>query len=85
MKFEVHIDATPAEARAFLGLPDLSPVHEVWVKRLTKLAEDGPGMQDWQKMMQSWMGGMPGMDSWQKMLGAMMQSQAGKSSKDNKD
>lgn len=76
MKFEVEIEATPAEARAFLGLPDLTPLHEAWVERMKAFTFDGPSADDWQKLMQSWTGGVPGvsegLEAWQKlMLSAM--------------
>ncbi|MEO7470377.1 MAG: DUF6489 family protein, partial [Sphingobium limneticum] len=28
MKVTVDVDCTPAEARAFLGLPDVTPIHD---------------------------------------------------------
>lgn len=32
MKVSVDVDCTPAEARAFLGLPDVTPIHDKYVK-----------------------------------------------------
>lgn len=32
MKVTVDVDCTPAEARSFLGLPDVSPIHDKYVK-----------------------------------------------------
>ncbi len=34
MKVTVDVDCTPAEARAFLGLPDVSPIHDKYVKAM---------------------------------------------------
>lgn len=34
MKVTVDVDCTPAEARAFLGLPDVTPIHDKYVKTL---------------------------------------------------
>ena len=34
MKVSVDVDCTPAEARAFLGLPDVTPIHEKYVKTM---------------------------------------------------
>jgi methylated-DNA-[protein]-cysteine S-methyltransferase len=31
MKVKVEVDCTPEEARRFMGLPDLTPVHEAYV------------------------------------------------------
>lgn len=32
MKVTVDVDCTPAEARAFLGLPDVTPIHDKYIK-----------------------------------------------------
>lgn len=34
MKITVDCDCTPAEARAFLGLPDVTPIHDHYVKTM---------------------------------------------------
>src|ERR1700712_2838966 len=34
MKVTVDVDCTPEEARRFLGLPDLSPVHDAYVAKM---------------------------------------------------
>jgi len=31
MKVTVDVDCTPEEARRFLGLPDLTPVHDLYL------------------------------------------------------
>lgn len=74
MKFEIHIDATPAEARQLFGLPDLTPVHDAWVERLTKLAAEGPDAKDWQKLAETWMSAAPaaGLEVWQGLLKTAM-------------
>jgi hypothetical protein len=72
MKFEVEIEATPAEARAFLGLPDLTPLHEAWVERMKAFTMEGPSADDWQKLMRTWTSSVPGMtesvEAWQKLM-----------------
>ena len=54
MKVTVDVDCTPEEARRFLGLPDLTPVHEAYVERMTKLASEGPTAETFSEMMKSW-------------------------------
>lgn len=72
MKFEVEIEATPAEARSFLGLPDLTPLHEAWVERMKAFTMEGPTADDWQRLMRTWTSGVPGMtesvEAWQKLM-----------------
>ena len=76
MKFEVEIEATPAEARAFLGLPDLTPLHDAWVERMKAFTLEGPSAEHWQKLMNSWTNGVPGMnegfEAWQKLMFSAM-------------
>ncbi len=32
MELKINVDCTPEEARSFLGLPDLKPIHDVYIK-----------------------------------------------------
>jgi|CXWL01.1.fsa_nt_gi hypothetical protein len=41
MKIKITLDVTPLEARATLGLPDVSPLHDIYLDRMKKLVEDG--------------------------------------------
>ncbi|MFM6854120.1 MAG: DUF6489 family protein [Sphingopyxis sp.] len=34
MKITITIDCTPVEARSFFGLPDVSPLHETYVRQM---------------------------------------------------
>ena len=55
MKITIEIDCTPEEARRFMGLPDLAPLHEHYVGMLKKSLEQntlGPDAID--TMMKSW-------------------------------
>ncbi|HEX8482938.1 MAG TPA: DUF6489 family protein [Allosphingosinicella sp.] len=72
MKISVDVDCTPEEARRFLGFPDLTPVHEAYVQRLTKVASDGLTAESAAEMMRSW-GPMneAGMAMWRSMLDGM--------------
>jgi hypothetical protein len=72
MKISVDVDCTPEEARRFLGLPDLTPVHEAYVQRMTKLAGDGLTAESTAEMMKAW-GPMneAGMAMWRSMLEGM--------------
>ena len=54
MKVSVDIDCTPEEARRFLGLPDLTPVHEAYVERMTKMVTDGASPEAFGELMKNW-------------------------------
>jgi hypothetical protein len=41
MNVTVNVDCTPEEARRFLGLPDLTPVHQAYVERLQRAMAEG--------------------------------------------
>jgi hypothetical protein len=72
MKFTVDVDCTPEEARRFLGLPDLSPVHAAYVEKMKKAVTEGVTAESMSEMMKSW-GPMSeaGMGMWTAMLEGM--------------
>ena len=72
MKVSVDVDCTPEEARRFLGLPDLAPVHQAYVERMTKAASEGLTADSAAEMMKAW-GPMneAGMAMWRSMLEGM--------------
>lgn len=72
MKVTVNIECSPQEARAFLGLPDLAPVHEAMVGKMVGLAKDGVSAKDMESMMRTWMPGMG--ENWQAMQKAFWAS-----------
>ena len=69
MKITVDVECTPEEARSFMGLPDLAPVHEKYLAMLTS-SMDGVAAPDlMQTMMQSWTPmSDAGMGMWRKMF-----------------
>jgi hypothetical protein len=69
MKITVDVDCTPEEARRFLGLPDLSAVHEAYVERLHKAVGEGPTAEAFAEMTKAW-GPLneAGMAMWRQML-----------------
>ncbi len=54
MKVTVDVDCTPDEARRFLGLPDLTPVHQAYVDRMTKIVSEGSSSEAFTEMVKSW-------------------------------
>ncbi len=54
MKISFDIDCTPEEARRFMGLPDLSAVHEAYLARMTKAVGEGMTVDTVADMMRSW-------------------------------
>ncbi|MEM9422234.1 MAG: DUF6489 family protein [Pseudomonadota bacterium] len=74
MKISINIDCTPAEARNFFGLPDVSPVNELIVKSMVeRTKENMDSLSDpkmfWDRAMAASGGGM---DAMQKMFESAM-------------
>lgn len=69
MKVTIDIDCTPEEARRFMGLPDLTQVHEAYVARMKGAVADGASAEMFGDMMKSW-GPMSeaGLAMWRRML-----------------
>lgn len=72
MKFTVDVDCTPEEARRFLGFPDLSSVHEIYVEKMQRMVSEGITADMVGDMMKSW-GPMSeaGMGMWRQMFDQM--------------
>lgn len=54
MKISVDIDCTPEEARRFMGLPDLAPLHEIYLEQMRQAMEQGIGPETVETLMKSW-------------------------------
>jgi len=72
MKVTVNVDCTPEEARRFLGLPDLTKVHEAYVEKMQKAVSEGAPGEMYPDMMKAW-GPMSeaGLGLWRQMLEQM--------------
>lgn len=69
MKITVDVDCTPEEARRFMGLPDMSGVHEVYIDKMKKMIEEGVTPDTMETMMRNWMPmGEAGMNLWRSMF-----------------
>ena len=72
MKVTVDFDCTPEEARRFMGLPDLTPVHQAYIEKMQKVVTEGIGADYFTEMMKGW-GPMSeaGLNMWTQMVGQM--------------
>jgi hypothetical protein len=69
MKISFDIDCTPAEARAFLGLPDLTPLHDLYLDKMTGFVTEGIGPADFERMTRAWLPGMSeGLETWRQAI-----------------
>lgn len=73
MKVTFDIECTPAEARAFFGLPDLTSVHDLYLDKVKATITDGIAPADLERMTRAWMPGIAdSFENWQKMFTAVI-------------
>jgi hypothetical protein len=54
MKVTVEIDCTPAEARAFFGLPDVTQLNDHLVEEMTKRVDANINMLQPEELLKNW-------------------------------
>lgn len=75
MKISVDVDCTPEEARRFMGLPDMAPVHDAYLDKVkaTILSGITPGSID--GLVKNWAPmGEAGMTLWRQLVDQMGQT-----------
>jgi len=75
MKINVEVECTPEEARRFMGLPDLSPVHDAYVTQLVDTVKNGVSSDALETMMKSW---GPMSDAGFKLWNQLIEGRAGR-------
>ncbi len=80
MKVNVEIECTPAEARAFMGLPDLTPLNESMVAEMQKRMQDNLSSMQPEELMKTWMQagtsfGLQAQDQFRRLMEAAVSGQ----------
>jgi hypothetical protein len=71
MKVNVEIDCTPAEARAFLGLPDVAPLNEHLVAEMKRRMDENVAAMQPDELMKTWTSfGLQAQDQFRKLMEA---------------
>jgi len=71
MKVQVEIDCTPAEARAFLGLPDVAPLNEALVAEMQARMKANLDAMQPEELMKAWTSfGLQAQDQFRRMMDA---------------
>lgn len=71
MKMTIEVDCSPAEARAFLGLPDVSPINAYMVEEVKKRMDANVALLDPEALLKGWMAlGGQATDQFQKLMTA---------------
>ena len=77
MQVNVTVDCSPQEARAFLGLPDLAPLHAVYIEKMKSLAIEGVQSEDIERMYRAWGAGLSeSLEQFQKLFWSAASSTA---------
>ena len=71
MKINVEVDCTPAEARAFLGLPDVAPLNEAMVAEMQKRMQANVAAMQPEELMKTWTSfGLQAQDPFRRLMEA---------------
>ena len=71
MKINVEVDCTPAEARAFMGLPDVAPLNEHLVSEMQKRMDANMSAMQPEELMKTWTSfGMAAQDQFRQLMQA---------------
>ena len=72
------LDMTRPQARAFLGLPDVTALHAIYLDQMQKLMKDGVTAADVEKLMANWLpSGAVGFEQFQKAMWGAMSTMTG--------
>ncbi len=71
MKVTIEVDCTPAEARAFMGLPDVEPLQAEVMAEVQRRAMQALAMTDPQQLLKNWVPwGAQGLEAFQSIMRA---------------
>jgi len=72
MKISFDIECTPIEARSFLGLPDLTELHAVYLSRMAMLMNEGASAADLETMIRGWFPDFAGgLEAWRQTMASL--------------
>lgn len=75
MKMNIEIECTPAEARAFLGLPDVSALNDHLVEEMKSRMEANMSAMQPDELMKSWTSiGLSAQDQFRRLMEAAVVS-----------
>jgi hypothetical protein len=75
MKMTIEIDCTPVEARAFFGLPDVTPLNQHMVDEMKRRLDANIALLEPSELLRSWMAlGGQATEQFQKLMTAAAQN-----------
>ena len=77
MKINVEVDCTPAEARAFLGLPDVAPLNEALVAEMQQRMQANVAAMQPEELIKTWASfGLQAQDQFRRLMEAAVSDAA---------
>ncbi len=71
MKVKIEIDCEPAEARAFLGLPNVEPLNDHLVSEMKRRMDENISAMQPEELMKSWTSfGLQAQDQFRRLMEA---------------
>lgn len=72
MNITMNIECSPEEARRLMGLPDMSPIHDLYLDRLRETMTQGLTPETLENMVRTWSPmGEVGMNAWRQLIDQM--------------
>lgn len=72
MNITMNIECTPEEARRLMGLPDMAPIHDIYMDHLKKAFGQGLSPELVEQMMRTWTPmGEVGFGVWKQLIDQM--------------
>lgn len=69
MKVTVEVDCTPAEARAFMGLPDVEPLNDHLVSEMKRRMDENITAMQPEELMKTWTSfGLQAQDQFRRLM-----------------
>ena len=79
MNITVNIDCSPEEARRLMGLPDMAPIHDVYLGKMKDMMSGGGISADMvEQLMRGWAPmGEAGMNAWKQIVDQLSRTTKG--------
>ena len=72
MNITMNVECSPEEARRFMGLPDMGPIHDLYLEKLKETMSQGLTPETMDRMIRTWTPmGDAGMNAWRQMIEQM--------------
>jgi hypothetical protein len=72
MNITMNIECSPEEARRLMGLPDMGPIHDIYLDKFREALSSGVSPEMFEQMVRTWAPmGEVGMTAWRQLIDQM--------------